>query len=47
MFGRVGLRKPRKVKLIEKFRILDDEEFRDFYMSSGAWGSVVVKALRY
>jgi len=24
-----------KVKLIEEFRILDDEEFRDFYMPSG------------
>jgi len=35
MFGRVGLRKPRKVKLIEKFRISDDEECRDFYMPSG------------
>jgi hypothetical protein len=35
MFGRVGLRKSRKVKLIEKFRLLDDEEFRDVYMSSG------------
>ena len=37
MFGRAGLCKLRKVKLIEKFRILlvDDEEFRGFYMSSG------------
>jgi hypothetical protein len=35
MFGTVGLGNLRKVTFIEKFRILGNEEFRDFYMSSG------------